>query len=440
MKSKQALLDRILRETFSYFEQEMNVKTGLLPDKTAPHSPASIAAVGMAFGTYVIAIEKKLMSRAEAARRIFLALKFFDSSKQSKSPRATGYKGFYYHFLDMKTGQRALQSELSTIDTAILIAGALTAAQYFNTNDAVEVQIRYLAKKLYERVDWKWALNKNATLSHGWKPEEGFLPTSWNQGYSEAHILYILALGSPTHPIPAKGYTSWTSTFEWQTHYGYDYIYAGPLFIHQLSQVWLDLKGIKDDFVAKKRIDYFENSRRATHVQQLYAIENPHHFHRYGKNVWGLSACAGPGPKEGVVRGVHRKFLGYEARGVPYGPDDGTVCPWAVIASLPFEPRLVLETTQHFAYRLSLLPHGAYGFEASFNASFPRHKKGFHSWVSPFRTGINQGPVILMIGNYESEAIWKITRQIPAIIKGLERAGFKGGWLKKKKSIRRKTR
>ena len=189
-------------------------------------------------------------------------------------PDATGHRGFFYHFLDVSTGRRAWRSELSTIDTTILIAGALTAAAYFDRSTDDEREVRRLADSLYRRVDWRWAQNGEATVSHGWKPETGFIRYRW-QGYNEALILYVLGLGSPTHPLPRKSYLAWTSTYRWKKLYGYEFLYGASLFMHQLSHLWIDFRGIQDAFMRRQAIDYFENSRRATYVNQQYAIRNP---------------------------------------------------------------------------------------------------------------------------------------------------------------------
>jgi hypothetical protein len=242
-----------------------------------------------------------------------------------------------YHFLDMHTGRRAWHSELSTVDSAILLAGVLTAGAYFGADTAEEGHVRAIADALYRRADWPWAQNGGATVTHGWKPESGFLRWRW-QGYDEALVLYILGLGSPTHPLPESSYTAWASTYEWKHCYGYEYLYAGPLFTHQISHVWIDFRGIQDVFMRDRGIDYFENTRRATFVQQKYAIENPQQFEGYGKDCWGITASDGPGSANILAHGRQRQFFDYLARGVPDGPDDGTIAPWAVVASLPFAP------------------------------------------------------------------------------------------------------
>ena len=428
------MLDQLRRESFDFFRHEFNPRNGMIADKTQPGSPSSIAAVGMGLSVYVVAAERGLLSRAEAVGRTLAVLRFFHSSHQGPEPDATGYKGFYFHFLDMESGRRALQCELSTIDTAIFMAGVLTAANYFTGMDAEECEIRKLAEVLYRRIDWQWALNGAKTISHGWKPESGFLPFRWDTGYSESLLLYVLALGSPTFPIDQQGYTDWISTFELKKIYGMEYLYAGPLFIHQMSHLWLDFREIRDDFNRKTGIDYFENSRRATYVHRQYGIENPQGFSHYHEFGWGLTASDGPGPAVKEVGGVRRVFYDYIARGAPFGPDDGTISPWAVVASLPFAPEIVIGTVRHAIERLRLKGLSPYGFDASFNPTYPETTKNLHGWVSPWIFGLNQGPIILMIENYQTGLIWKIVRECRYLVEGLRRAGFHGGWLEEKRS------
>ena len=418
------MLDSLLAATFLYFRDEVNPGTGLTADKTQPHAPSSIAAVGLGLSVLIVAVERGLLSRADAIVRTLKVLRFFEASHQGPEPDASGYKGFYYHFLDMHSGRRAWKSELSTIDTAILMAGILTAAAWCDQDNDNERAIRELADNLYRRVDWRWALDGAATIRHGWKPESGFLPYRWDNGYSEAHILYVLALGSPTFAIEPEGYKQWTSTFENQMAYGYDHLYAGPLFIHQMSHQWLDFRGIHDDFNRRTGIDYFENSRRATYVQRQYAIENPLQLAHYGENNWGLTASDGPGSAVLELNGVQRVFYDYVARGAPFGPDDGTLSPWAVIASLPFAPEIVIPTARHAIERLDLKRHSRYGFDASFNPTFPETSRNPNGWVSPWIFGLNQGPIILMIENYQSGLIWNLMRKCAYFAGGLQQAGF----------------
>ena len=422
-----AELEKLQRESFEYFIHEVNPINGLILDKTAANWPASIAATGLALASYPIAVERGFMSRAKAVERTLNTLRFFWNSPQGPEPDATGYKGFYYHFLDMKTGRRAWACELSTVDTTFLLAGMLTAGIYFDGNSAEEEEIRTLADALFCRVDWQWAQNQGDTVTHGWKPESGFLPYRW-QGYDEAMLLYILGLGSPTHPLPQNSYTAWADTYEWKQFYGYDYLYAGSLFTHQLSHIWVDFRGIQDAYMREKAIDYFENSRRATYVQQQYAIHNPLDFKGYSACCWGITASDGPGPDNFKINGIERQFFNYLARCAPYGPDDGTVAPWAAITSLPFAPDIVLPMIDHCIYKLKLKEGNRYGFKATFNLTY--QSKSYHSgWISPWHYGINQGPIVLMTENYRTGFVWSLMRNCTYIINGLKRAGFSGGYL-----------
>jgi hypothetical protein len=422
-----ALLTDLQEESFAYFLHMVNPANGLIKDKTTDDSPASIAAVGMALTNYPIGVERGFMTRRHAIDLTLATLRFFAASEQGTGAQATGYKGFYYHFLDMQTGRRAWDSELSSIDTALLIAGVLAAAQYFDGDDGDERTIRELADMLYRRVDWQWMRAGSRLLCHGYKPKSGFLKWYW-EGYDEALILYLLALGSPTFPIGPESYTAWTASFEWKTEYGIDYLYAGPLFIHQMSHLWVDLRGLRDDFMRAHDSDYFENSRRATHVQQQYAIHNPLGFKHYSALCWGITASDGPGDTVQTIDGVAHRFYGYAARGVPYGPDDGTVAPWVAAASLPFAPDIVLPTIEFF-HRLPLCQSDPYGFKASFSTTYQCPNEEHQGWVSPHHFGINEGPTVIMIDNYLHDFTWEMMRSNPYLRAGLERAGFRGGWL-----------
>lgn len=424
----------IQQKAFRYFQHECARTNGLIIDKCAPDDavatdwPASIAAVGFALACYPVAVARGFLPHEEALRRTLITLRFFFRSAQGPEPDATGYRGFYYHFLDMQTGRRAWQCELSSIDTALLLAGMLTSARFFDGQSDDEAEVRRLAHQLYERTEWDWALNGDSTLSMGWRPESGFIEHRW-KGYNEALLLYILALGSPTHPIPEDSYAAWTSAYEWKRIYDQEYLYAGALFTHQFPHIWIDFREIQDSFMRDKGIDYFENSRRAAIVQRQYAIANPLGFIGYGPNCWGLTACQGPGPDTFLIEGVERRFFGYLARGVPYGPDDGTIAPWAVVASLPFAPEIVLPAIDYFVDELDLLDVNPYGFRATFNPTYAGKPGRTAGWVSPWHFGINQGPVVLMIENYRSGLLWQLMRGCPYLIRGLERGGFRGGWL-----------
>ena len=420
-------LKRLQQTTLEYYVHETNPATGLTRDKTDPEAPASIAAVGLGLASTPSLVEHGVIAREFAPEYVLPVLRFLRGSAQGPEPDATGYRGFYYHFLDMKTGRRVWQCELSTIDSAFLLAGMLTCATYFDADTEGEAEVRRLADELYRRADWQWALAGGTAVSHGWRPETGFIPHTYT-GYDEALLLYLLGLGSPTFPLPPESYAAYCSTYQWKRIYGHEVLYSGPLFTHQLSHLWIDFRGIQDAFMRDHRSDYFENSRRATYIQQEYAQRNPLEFAGYGEHCWGITATDGPGFETRRVNGIERTFYGYNARGVPYGPDDGTVAPWVVVASLPFAPEIVIPTIRAMV-KLDLGATTRYGFWPSFNQTYavPDSPRGW--WVTPYHFGIDQGPVILMIENYRTGLIWNVMRRCPYVVAGLRRAGFQGGWL-----------
>jgi hypothetical protein len=374
-----------------------------------------------------VLVERGVVAREFAPELALRRLRFFHSSPHGPGPDSTGYKGFYYHFLDMKSGRRVWQCELSTIDSAFLFAGMLTCAAFFDGDAEEEREVRRLADILYGRADWQWALNGGASLSHGWKPETGFLPDRWT-GYDEGLLLYLLGLGSPTFPLPAESYAAYCSTYKWKTIYGRELLYSGPLFTHQLSHLWIDFRDLRDAFMREHETDYFQNSREATYVHQEYAIRNPLEFSGYGEFCWGITATDGPGWEKRIVNGIERQFYDYYARGAPYGPDDGTMAPWVAVASLPFAPEIVIPTVRAMAL-LDLGLTKQYGFKPSFNQTYSTPTSSTGWWVTPYHFGVDQGPVILMIENYRTGLIWNIMRRSPYVTIGLRRAGFRGGWL-----------
>ena len=409
-------LSELEERTFRYFWETANPKNGLIPDRYPTPSFASIAAVGFGLTAYPIGVERQYITRVEARERVLATLKTFQ--------RAPNEHGFFYHFMDMKTGARAGDSEVSTVDTALLLAGMLFCQSYFDAQHPHEVQIRKLVDEIYRRIDW--------------------------QGYNEAMLVYLLALGSPTHPISPQAWSMWTSTYDkhWGTLYDQTYLSFGPLFGHQYTHVWVDFRGIRDDYMRAHGMDYFENSRRATYTQRRYAIANPRHWQAYGKNIWGLSASDGPGGEE-RYEGHEASFLTYAARGVGVGRivDDGTIAPTAAISSLPFAPEIVLPATLELYHRFGSSIYSVYGFIDAFNASIhspadagQSHEhvpdtslrgegQQYAGWVDRDYVGIDEGPILAMIENYRSNLVWRVMRNDPYLRQGLERAGFSGGWL-----------
>ena len=406
-----ALLERLQRGAFDYFLQAYNPRNGLVADTTREVAPSSIAVIGFALSVYPVGVERGWMERADAVQRTLVTLRFLMASDQSGSARATGYRGCYFHFLDMANGTRVWRSEVSLIDTGFLMAGVLTAAAYFDADTPDEIELRRLADALYRRVDWRWAQRKGGAVTHGWKPECGFLNYGW-EGYSEAILLYVLGLGSPTHALTDECFCAWTSTYQWENLYGHDFLYAGPLFIHQFSHAWIDFRGIRDVFMREKDCDYFENSRRATFVQREYAIRNPGSFAGYGTDCWGLSAGDGPGAKRRRIAGRRQSFYGYAARGAPYGPDDGTLCPSAMLSSLVFAPELVLPALRALWSR-SGAEDARFIRASGFNPTVA--EAGPDGWISPGEFGLDQGMTVLMIENYRSGLPWRLGRALSLI-------------------------
>lgn len=439
-------LQRLSRDTFLYFWETTDKNTGLAPDRFPSKSPASIAAVGFALTAYPIGVENGYITRMQAADRTLSTLRFFWNLPMGPEKKGTaGYQGFFYHFLNMKNGSRSQdwEIELSTVDTALLMAGVLFSQSYFDGPDKKESEIRNLADKLYKRVDWHWAQNHTPLISHGWFPDKGFLEHDWS-GYNEAMLVYILALGSPTHSIGENSWQAWTAHYkdDWAVDNGIEHLTFAPMFGHQYSHVWIDFRDIQDDYMKEKNSNYFENSKKAAYAQRQYAISNPENWVGYGENLWGLTACDGPGKFSLEVNGKLRKFAGYSARGVGnYSFDDGTLAPTALIGSLPFAPEIILPAIQMTYKNFGKHLYTEYGFLDSFNPSFKfdvPSKIGKVipnvGWIANDYIGIDQGAILAMVENHQSELVWKTMRKNPYIKRGLKRAGFTGGWLKGKQN------
>jgi hypothetical protein len=435
--SSQELLDDLEERTFRYFWETANPENGLIPDRYPSPSFSSIAAVGFGLTAYGIGVERGYVSREAARERVLTTLRFLRSAPQGPEPDGvSGHHGFFYHFLDMKSGHRFEQVELSTIDTTLLLGGVLFTQSYFDGADPQEAEIRKLADEIYRRVDWRWAQAHPPAIAYGWSPEAGFIPYDW-KGYNEAMLLVLLALGSPTFPVESSAWQEWTSGYEehWGTFFGQEYLGFAPLFGHQYSHVWVDFRGIQDGYMRDRGIDYFENSRRATYAQRAYAMANPEGWKGYGQDIWGLTACDGPADRELDYQGKRRVFRSYAARGPGFN-DDGTLAPTAAAASIPFAPEIAIPAVMELRRRYGEHIYSTYGFLDSFNPSFDydvplqdgRVVPGF-GWVADDFLGIDQGPIIAMIENHRSQLVWRVMRKNPYLRAGLERAGFQGGWL-----------
>ena len=428
------------RRTYDYFWELGRDDNGLVPDRWPSKSFASIAAVGFGLTSYGVGVERGWIRRDQAIDRTLATLRFFANAPQGDAPEGmSGHRGFFYHFLKMDTGARDARCELSTVDTTLLLGGALFAQSYFDRDDPREAEIRALAEKIYRRVEWDWAVARPPLISMGWHPESGMIEHDW-RGYNEALLVYILALASPTHPVGKDAYEAWTSTYDetWGTFQGQEHLGFAPLFGHQYSHVWLDLRGIQDAYMRGKGIDYFENSRRAVLSQRAYAIANPMGWEGYDANVWGLTASDGPIDATLDYKGQPRIFKTYTARGagIRHIFDDGTIVPTAAAASMPFAPEVVVPAIEAMHARYGRWIYRQYGFVDAFNPSFhydvPLNHGKVHAgmgWVDEDYIGIDQGPIVLMIENHRSGLVWEVMRRNPHIRRGLERAGFSGGWL-----------
>ena len=390
-KKDAAFLDLVEERSFQYFVKAVNPANGLVLDKAsntgAPdykYAPSSIAAVGFGLAALTAGAERGWISRTAAEAQVKTTLRFFYTKMESEH-------GFFYHFVDMETGKRVWDCELSSIDTALFLAGALTAAQYFE-----DPGIKDLAKKLYERADWKWMANGSPHLSMGWKPGRTFLSAAWSD-YNESMVMYVLALGSPTYPLTPE---SWAAIKRPRGKYGdHELIMSPPLFTHQFSHAFIDFRGKQDAYA-----DYFENSVQATLANRQFCIDSSSSFKTYGENSWGLTASIGPD--------------GYQAYGAPPGPalHDGTVAPSAAASSIVFTPEYSIAALRHYYGKYGADLWGRYGFADSFNLD--------RDFFAPDAYGINVGPTVLMLENYRSGLIWKLFMSRPEVQKGMKAAGF----------------
>lgn len=428
-------LDDVQRRTFRFFWETTNPENGLARDRYPTPSFASMAAVGFALTAYPIGVERGFVDRAAAAGRALATLRFLARAREGDSPAGmTGHKGFFYHFVDMERGERFERTELSTVDTALVLGGILFLQGYFDRPG--ELEIRELAEMIYRRVDWRWAMARPPLVSLGWSPEKGHLPYDW-VAYSEAMLVYILGLGSPTHSLEPVSWNGWAKGLagHWGSAGGQELVRFGPLFGHQYSHVWIDFRGIRDGFMRAKGLDYFENSRRATLAQHAYALENPMGWRDYGRDLWGLTACDGPADVTLELEGRSRTFRSYSARG-PGDFDDGTVAPTAAGGSIPFAPEICIPSLKAMRRDHGDDLYGEYGFRDALNPSFTGPAKLRHGrvvpgkgWYDTDHLGIDQGPILAMIENHRSGLVWKVLRGNAHVRRGLERAGFTGGWL-----------
>ncbi|MCI0623601.1 MAG: hypothetical protein L0387_18400 [Acidobacteria bacterium] len=390
-KEDDAFLEELERASFQYFWDQASPRTGLVKDRAKvngadPRDVASIAATGFGLTAICIAEKRGFVSAEKARQRVLATLQFFRK-------RMLHQRGFFYHFVNVHSGERVWRSEVSSVDTAILLCGVLTCRQHFQ-----DPEIRQLARQIYERVDWPWMLAGGKTLSHGWKPEVDFLKHRWST-YCELMMIYLLGLGSATHPLPAETWDAWKRPiFEYE---GVRYIGSdAPLFVHQYSHAWFDFRGKRDRYA-----NYFANSVIATDVHRRFCIALGKEFPHFGGDLWGITASD--------------SARGYVVWGGPpaMGPLDGTLVPCAAGGSLPFLPRESLRTLRAMRERFGERVWSRYGFVDAFNPAT--------QWYNPDVIGIDVGITMLMAENARTGFVWETFTKNPEVQRGMERAGFK---------------
>ncbi|MBL9213597.1 MAG: hypothetical protein JNL92_24240 [Opitutaceae bacterium] len=388
-------LDDLQRRAVRYFEEQADPLTGLVRDRAPVNGgisavPSSVAATGFGLSAWCVAESRGWMTRDEVLRRVRGTLRFVLAGHAQE-------RGWYYHFVDAATGRRAWDSEASTIDTALLLKGALLAREHLR-----DPEVTRLVDQLYARIDWPWALNGGATLSHGWRPETGFIPHRWDS-YAELLGLYLLGIGAPTGALPETAWRAWRRE-PWVNHAGRDFIQCGPLFTHQYAQAWFDFRGRRDG----QGLDYWQNSVDATLAQREWSAAQRHRFPHWSRDFWGLTASDS----------AH----GYQAWGTPLPGgaaddlSDGTVVPSAPGGSLPFAPTECLAALRRMKAVGGDQVWGRYGFVDAFN---PETR-----WASPDVIGISVGITLLMAENLRSGLVWRTFMRAPEVQRGMKRAGF----------------
>lgn len=382
-----ALLNKIEKDTFQYFTRFSDKMTGLTKDSSRPGSPCSVAATGFALAAYAIGGSRGWIAQDYAYARILTIL-------QTLRHKAAHQKGFFYHFLDARTGKRVWGSEASSIDTALAVAGALLSVRYYPGTE-----VERLTREVYERIDWKWMMNHSDFICMGWTPESKFLPYYWDS-YSELMVLVALAVGSPTFPVPPRAWGRWLRPAG--DYNGRKIIYAatGSLFTYQFSHAYIDFRDLDD-----RGTNFFENSREATLANREYSMSFSDQHKGYTENSWGLSACVGPG--------------GYKAYGGKPGEglQDGTLAPYAALSSIVFTPEESTKAMRFFYESCGKNLYGEFGFKDAFNLD--------KNWWANEYLGIDQGITLLMLENYlNGGTVWRKFMELPAVKRWIELTGL----------------
>jgi hypothetical protein len=393
--SSSQLLAEVERRAVRFFWEQADPATGLINDRANnfggdSYSVASIASTGYGLAALAIGVERGWLDRTEAVARARTTLQF--------ALAASNQRGWLLHFVDKHTGERVWESEYSSIDTALLMAGASVCGQYFLRSAP---EIAYLSDQLYRRIDWWWMLTNGGArqekqvLSHGWRPESGFIEYDYG-AYSEAILLYLLALGAPEKPLPR---TVWDAVARpLQSYAGLESLRAGPIFIHQMPFGFFDLRNQRDWL----GYDYWVSSTNAMKIHRQFCLDHAAERETYAKGFWGLNASDCPD--------------GYRAYGAPDGPEDGTVSPTGAICSITFNPHLGISAARAFYDQSGDVPWGNYGFVNAFNID--------RDWYSPDVIGIDLGMALLAIENYRSRFVWNLMHACPSTNRALAVAGF----------------
>ncbi|MDR3762745.1 MAG: glucoamylase family protein [Acidobacteriota bacterium] len=385
-----ALLEEIERAAFLFFWEQAHPATGFVKDRASvtgkdKYRMASVAATGFGLTALAMGDTRDYRQHQEIAARVRLTL-------ESLLNKGAAHEGYFYHFLDWQTGKRYARCELSSIDTALLMCGVLTARAHFRDDTAI---VR-AATTLYERVNWPWMLNGGTTLSMGWHPGTGFIESRWSY-YCELMMLYLLGMGSPTHPLPAASWQAWTRPT--MTYDGITYISSkDPLFVHQYSQAYFDFRSKRDAYA-----DYFENSAKATEAHRRFCLSLKDRYPDYAPNLWGVTASD--------------SLNGYQAWGGPpeIGTWDGSVVPCAAGGSLPFAPTECLAVLRNIRQSYPAA-WGRYGFTDAFNP--------FKKWYNPDVLGIDQGITMLMAENLRTGRVWETFMTNVEMQAAMQHAGF----------------
>lgn len=428
------------KRTFAFLRDAADPATGLVRERSGDQAPWSIAATGQALALWPVGVARGWITRAVARDRTLAALRFLDQAPSGDDRTGhAGHRGFFYATLDRATGQRAPGAPLSSGATATLHMGMLVAASWFDANDPGEMEIGRLAYDLVERTEWPWFQRATPRVSQHWTPEQGFGTETW-AGYGAGMSVYLLGLGAIRNPLSDDAWSAWTAGYPacWRGEGETRHLAAAPLTSHHESQLWIDFRGLRDAVMRGANSDYHENTRRAAMANRAYCLANPEHWRGYEKHVWGLGTCDGPGPMTIEHRGASRALRGHGARGPlgqPDGFDDGTIAPAAAAASIAFVPELAEPAIQAMR-RLPRL-YGRHGFPDAFNPTLrdrairpiagtiePRL-----GWMAPGHRAAAQASILAGIANHRDEFIWRRLRAATAIRRGLERAGFVGGWL-----------